>query len=55
MQPPDNRNLLHLRLDKILPNKLWNIQQKNKALYELFTLILEEVTIEERLNFTTLF
>ncbi|MBK9737910.1 MAG: AAA family ATPase [Saprospiraceae bacterium] len=55
MQPPDNRNLLHLRLNKILPNKLWNIQQKNKALYELFTLILEEVTIEERLNFTTLF
>jgi DNA replication ATP-dependent helicase Dna2 len=48
------QELVH-QITKIKSNTSWNDFQKNKAYFEIFTLILELATKEERLNFTTLF
>ena len=55
MQSAETRNLLYTQIETIHHHESWTIGQKNKALFEVFTLILEEATKEERLNFTTLF
>ncbi|MBK8518592.1 MAG: AAA family ATPase [Saprospiraceae bacterium] len=55
MAKAENIEILVNRLEKVRSNKVWNDFQKNKTLFELFSLILEESTSEERLNFTTLF
>lgn len=55
MQSAETRNLLYTQIETIHHHESWTLAQKNKALFEVFTLILEEATKEERLNFTTLF
>lgn len=54
----DNREQVHIivkQLKKIRERSDWSDYQRNKAYFEIFTLILEEATQDERLNFTTLF
>ncbi len=55
MQSSESRNLLFSQIETIHHHESWSITQKNKALFEVFTLIIEEATKDERLNFTTLF
>lgn len=55
MKSSETRNILHAQIETIHKHESWTITQKNKALFEVFTLILEEATKDERLNFTTLF
>jgi DNA replication ATP-dependent helicase Dna2 len=55
VQLSENVYVLQKRLDKIVQSVEWSSYQKNKALFELFTLILEEATAGQRINFTTLF
>ncbi len=47
--------ILNRQVIKIRNNDIWSPFQKNKSFFELFTLLLEEATKDERLNFTTLF
>ncbi len=51
----DNVELLSQQIAKIRNSGTWSAYQKNKLYFECFTLILEEATKDERLNFTTLF
>lgn len=55
MQSEDTKKLFLQQIATITNNDAWTTYQKNKALFELFTLILEEATADEKLNFTTLF
>ena len=55
METPDKNNPLLNQLEKIKNHITWSKFQKNKSLFELMTLILEEATKHERINFTTLF
>ncbi len=55
MQSSESRNLLFTQIETIHHHESWSVVQKNKAFFEVFTLILEEATKDERLNFTTLF
>ena len=55
MDQPENILILHQNLMTIKHHEVWTPFQKNKVLFELFTLILEEATSADRINFTTLF
>jgi DNA replication ATP-dependent helicase Dna2 len=55
METSEHKKLLVVQLEKIQNHTIWSDFQKNKALFELLALILEEATKEERINFTTLF
>ena len=55
MEQAEKIQVLHQNLMKIRNQDAWPPFQKNKALFECFTLILEEATSTDRLNFTTLF
>ena len=51
----ENLSIIQNHLQKVRSRVDWNSFQKNKALFEIFTLLLEEATVNEGLNFTTLF
>jgi DNA replication ATP-dependent helicase Dna2 len=55
METSEPKKLLVSQLEKIQNHTIWSDFQKNKSLFELQALILEEATKDERINFTTLF
>ncbi|MBK8346322.1 MAG: AAA family ATPase [Saprospiraceae bacterium] len=55
MQAQEYLSVLTNQAEKIKTHLTWTDHQKNKGFFELFNMILEEATKDERLNFTTLF
>lgn len=55
MDQTENITVLYQNLEVITNQVNWSVFQKNKAVFQNFTLIIEEASSSDRLNFTTLF